>query len=85
MNSPNLASDRFAPAFANMTVQRQRFVLGQDVNPAQVRVDAVGERDVDDAIDAAEGDGRLRAIAGQGIKTLSCASRQQDSESVSHL
>ena len=44
------------PAFADMAVQRQRLVLRQDVNPAQIRVEAVGKSDVDDAVHSAEGD-----------------------------
>ena len=53
------------PAFADVPVERERLVLGKDVNPAQARVDAVGKRDVDDAVVAAEGHGRLGAIAGK--------------------
>src|SRR5207248_4923829 len=41
------------PAFTDMAVQGKRLVLGQDVDPAQVGVDAIGERDVDDAVNAA--------------------------------
>ena len=73
------------PAFADVAVQRQRLVLRQDVNATQVGVDAVGERDVDDAIDAAEGDGRFGAVARQRIKTLTCSSGQQNSEGIFHL
>ena len=72
------------PALADVAVQRQRLVLGEDVDVAQVGVDAVGERDVDDAVDAAEGDRRLGAVAGQGIQALPRASRQQDSQRVFH-
>ena len=80
----NLAAIDVSPAFANVTVQRQRLVLGQDVDLAQVRVHAIGKRDVDDAIDAAEGYGRLGTVTGEGIKALSCAAGQQDSQSFSH-
>ena len=73
MNSPSLAAHD-VPAFADMPVQRQRLVLGEDVDPAQVGVDAVGKRDVDDAVDAAEGDGRLGAVASQRIEPLARAS-----------
>ena len=52
------------PAFADVAVQRQRFVLRKNVNAAQVGVEAIGESDVNDAVHAAEGDGRLGAIAG---------------------
>ena len=52
------------PAFADVPVERQRLVLGEDVNPAQARVDAVGERDVNDAVVPSEGHRRLGAITG---------------------
>ena len=61
------------PAFADVTVQRKRLVLGEDINPAQVGVDAVGKSDVDDAIDSAESDGRLGAVASQRIEPLARA------------
>ena len=84
MNSPISRPYNVSPTFANMTVQRQRLVLREDVNLAQVRVHAIGERDVDDAIDAAEGYGRFGTVTGEGIKALSCAAGQQDSQSISH-
>ena len=34
------------------------------------------KRDVDDAVDAAEGDGRLGAVAGQRVQTLTRSARQ---------
>ena len=72
------------PAFADVAVQRQSFVLGEDVDAAQVGVEAVGESDVDDAIHSTEGDGGLGAIAGERIKALSGATGEKDSESVFH-
>src|SRR5262249_43176783 len=51
-----------APAFADVAVQRKRLVLGEDIHAAQVGVDAVGERDIDDAVVAAEGHGGLGAV-----------------------
>ena len=84
MNSPISRPDDVAPAFANVAVERQRLVLRQDVDLAQVGVDAVGQRDVDDAIDAAEGDGRLGAVASQRVQALSRAASQQDSQGFSH-
>ena len=63
------------PAFAHVAVQRKRLVLGQDINPAQVGVDAVGKSDVDDAIDSAEGDSRLGAIASERIEALARPAR----------
>ena len=72
------------PALADVAVQRQGLVLGEDVDVAQVGVDAVGERDVDDAVIAAEGDRRLGAVARQGIQAFARAAGQQDSQRVFH-
>src|ERR1019366_4330709 len=41
------ASHNVAPAFTNVPVQRQGFVLGQDIDFSQIGVDTVGKRDVD--------------------------------------
>ena len=80
-----LAAHDVAPAFADVPIQREGFVLGKDVNAPQVGVDAIGESDVDDAIDAAEGDGRLGAVAGERVETFARSACQQDSKGVSHL
>ena len=62
MNSSDLAAED-VPAFTNVAVERERFVLREDVNAAQVGVQAIRKSDVDDAVNAAEGDGRFGAIA----------------------
>ena len=80
----HLASQN-VPALADVPVQRQRLVLGENVDSPQVRVDAIGEGDIDDAVDAAEGDGRFRPVARQGIESLPRPSRQQNSQGVFHL
>ncbi len=72
------------PAFADLAVERERFVLGQDVNAAQAGVHAVGEGDIDNAVIAAEGDGGFGAVACEGIKALAGPSCQQNSESIFH-
>jgi len=59
------AGDERAPAFADVAIERERLVLREDVDAAQAGVDAVGERDVDDAILAAEGNCRLGAVASE--------------------
>jgi len=56
----------------------------ENVDTAQIRVEAVGEGDVDDAIHSAEGDGGLGAVASKRIKALSSAASKKDSESVFH-
>ena len=70
--------DDGAPAFADVAIERERFVLGEDVDVAEVGVDAVGEGDIDDAVLAGEGNGGLGAVAGQGEKPLSSATGKQN-------
>src|SRR5258708_5023779 len=79
-----LSGHHRAPAFADMTVERKRLVLGEDVDPAQVRVDAVGKSDVDNAVVAAKGDRRVGPVPGQGIEALAGAACQQYSQRVFH-
>ncbi len=55
MNSPSSVGDDGAPALADVAVEGERLVLGEDVDVAEVGVDAVGEGDVDDAVLAGEG------------------------------
>src|ERR1019366_2233500 len=72
------------PAFADLAVEREGLVLSKDVNSAQTGVHAIGKGNVDNAVNAAEGDGRLGAVAGERIKALACASGQPDSERIFH-
>src|SRR5581483_1652007 len=62
------------PAFADVTIQGKSFVLSKDVDAMQAGVDTVGKSDIDDAIDAAESDGRLGTITSQGIEAFAGAS-----------
>ena len=72
------------PALADVAVQAERFVLRENEDAAQVAVDAVGERDVDDAVDAAEGNGGLGAVARQRPQPLALAAGQQNADGVAH-
>ena len=65
------------PSFADMPVQRQRLVLRQDVNLAQSGVDAVGKRDVDDAVMPAKRHRRLGPIACKRKQPLACSAGKQ--------
>ena len=79
-----LIGDDRAPAFADVAIERERLVLGEDVDVAQVGVDAVGEGDVDDAVLAGERNGRLGAVAGEGEEPFAGATGEQNTERVSH-
>src|SRR6266702_2569160 len=60
------------PGFADVAIERECLVLREDIDPAQVGVNAVGKRNVDDSIDAAERNGRFSPVAGERIKSLAC-------------
>ena len=48
-----------------------RLVLGEDVDPPDPGIDAVGQREVDDPEDSPEGDGGLGSYVGERSETLS--------------
>src|SRR6202158_1811450 len=73
------------PAFADLTIQREGLVLSEDIDAPQARVDTVRKRDVDDAVDAAEGYGWFGAVAGERIEALACASSGQKFERIFYL
>ena len=62
---------------ADVVVQDQRLVLGQHPHRVDVRVDAVGQRKVDDAVLGPEGDGGFGDLAGQRVEPASLPSGQQ--------
>ena len=80
-----LVGDDGPPAFADVAVERERLVLGEDVDVAEVGVDAVGEGDVDDAVLAGEGNGRLGAIAGEGEEAFAGTTGKQNAKRISHI
>ena len=51
---------------------------------AQIAVDAVGQREVDDAIQAAERHGRLGAVARQRLQACALAAGQNQRQNVFH-
>ena len=72
------------PTLADVAVQAERLVLREDEDAAQVAVDAIGERDVDDAVDAAKGNGGFGAVARQRPQPFALAAGQQDTDGVAH-
>ena len=73
-----------SPAFADVAVQGEGLVLRQDVNPAQVGINAVGKGYVDNAVNSAEGHGGFGAVAREGVEPFAGPSSQQDSQCVFH-
>ena len=68
----------------NVLVEALGVVLGEDEDPAQVRVEAVADGDVDEAVLARDGHGRLRALVGEGKEPGSPTASQDDGEGVIH-
>ena len=64
------------PAEPDVVVERARVVLGQDDDVVDVRVDAVGQREVDDPVLATERHGRLGPLLGQDREALALAARE---------
>ena len=71
-----------APSHAEVPAERQRLVLERDEDPAEARVDAVAEREVDDAVRPAEIDRRFGPFLGQRVEAFAHATRQHHHESV---
>src|SRR5277367_3395034 len=72
------------PALAHVAIEAERFVLGEDEDAAQIAIEAIRKRDINDAVDAAEGDSGLGAIASEGPKAFALATGQQDRKCVAH-
>jgi hypothetical protein len=64
---------QYGPTAPNVAVEAESLVLRQDEDTPQIAVETVREGYVDDAIDAAEWDGRFGAIAGERPKPLALA------------
>src|SRR5581483_2867084 len=67
---------------ADVIVQRVRPVLRQHRHVVQPRVHAVAEREVDDAVLAGEGHGRLGPLHGENAEPLALATREDDRDGV---
>src|SRR5437588_12095573 len=63
-----------------MTQQAVRLVLGQDGDPADVRIEAVRQRKIDDAELAAEKHGGLGAAVGQLMQPAAAAAGEDERE-----
>ena len=72
------------PAAPDVAVEAERFVLREDEDAAQIAIEAIGKGDVDDAVNAAERNGGLGAIARERPKPLALAARQQHTDRVAH-
>ena len=67
-----------------MTVERRRVELRQHEDPAQVGVQAVADRHVDEPILAADRHRGLGAELGEGVEPAALAAAQDEREHVAH-
>ena len=67
---------------ADVAVEFQRAVLGQHAHGVDTGIAAVGQGKVDDAILAAEGNGRLGHFSGQDVQSAALAAGQQHGDAL---
>src|SRR5260370_20947193 len=67
-----------------MAIEAERLILGQQEDAAEIAVDAVRERDVNDAVNAAERHGGLGAIPRERPKPFALPAGEQDTDGVAH-
>jgi hypothetical protein len=68
-----------------VAIKTEGFVLSQDENAAERRVDAVRESDINDAVKSAKGDGRLGTISGERPETFTLSTREENSKGIAHI
>src|SRR5262249_55891748 len=68
----------------NMPMEADRQELRQDVDAVQFAVDAITDRDVDEAVLAGDGDGRLAAEFGQGIQPSAATAAEDQGKNILH-
>src|ERR1700730_1007635 len=73
------------PSRANVAIEAEGFVLREHEHAPQIRVDAIGKRDIDDAIESAERNRWLGTIARQRPQPFTLASRKKYSDGVAHI
>jgi hypothetical protein len=72
------AGDDRAPAFADVAIEREGFVLSEDVDVAKVGVDAVREGDIDNPVLTGKGNSGLGAVTGERKQALPSATGKQN-------
>ncbi len=73
------------PARADVTVEAEGFVLREDEDTAEVGIDAIGESDVNDAIESAKRNSRLGAVASEGPEAFALASSKEYDDGILHI
>jgi len=72
-------------AVADVLVELQRLILGENTYGVDTGIDAVGKGKVDDAVLAAEGDGRLGGFLRQNLQTAALATGQKHGDAAFFL
>ena len=62
-------------AVADVLIEQQRLILGQNTHRLNARIDTVGKRKINNTIFASKGDGWFRQIARQNTQTAALPSR----------
>ena len=83
-DTPDVAVEIPGTAGTDVVVERQRGVLRQDDDVGDPGVDAVGEREVDDAVLAPKGHGRLGADAREDRESLSLTAGEDHCQRSAH-
>jgi hypothetical protein len=68
-----------------VAIEAEGFVLSEDKNAVERRVDAIRESDINDAVKSAEGDGRLGTISGERPETFPLSPREENSKGIAHI
>ena len=73
------------PSGADVARKAEGFILRENEDAMETGVDAIGKRDVNDAIESAERDGRLGAIASEGPEPLALSSSEKYTDGIAHI
>jgi hypothetical protein len=68
-----------------MLVKRRRIELSKDKNLAYLRIEAIADRNVDEAVFACQGNGWLASILGERVQALALSPAQNDPHYVWHV
>src|SRR5260370_30456714 len=73
------------PAGADVAVQAESLVLSEDENAAEIRIDAIREGDVDDAVESTEWNSRFGAVASERPQAFALASGKKYNDGIPHI
>ena len=80
-----VTAEKPPPTKIDVAIQAHRFELGQQQHAHQAAVQAIGQREIDDAVGAAEGDRRLGPVSSQRLEAFSAATGQDYRQGVFHV